>query len=158
MRMGCPHGSTGARIGSSARKRRHMWPGRSRSSSSRRPSSELRGPPGSGGEDCRGQRLDAVKRCESDTQAAFAGQVSAARSQPYYLDVTHPNANKGAVVTWMSSAMRIPAAQIATMGDQPNDVLMFAKCGLSIAVANASPEVQREATHVTTSNEEEGFA
>jgi len=91
--------------------------------------------------------LDAVKRCESDTQTAFAGQVSAARSQPYYLDVTHPSANKGAVVTWMSNAMRIPAEQIATMGDQPNDVLMFAKSGLSIAVANASPEVQREATH-----------
>jgi hypothetical protein len=54
--------------------------------------------------------------------------------------------------------MRIPVEQIATMGDQPNDVLMFAKSGLSIAVANASPEVQREATHVTTSNEEEGFA
>jgi Cof subfamily protein (haloacid dehalogenase superfamily) len=102
--------------------------------------------------------LDAVKRCESDTQKAFAQQVSAARSQPYYLDVTHPSANKGAVVTWMSNIMRIPTEQIATMGDQPNDVLMFAKSGLSIAVANASHEVQQEATHVTTSNQEEGFA
>jgi hypothetical protein len=35
---------------------------------------------------------------------------------------------------------------------------MFAKSGLSIAVANASHEVQQDATHVTTSNEEEGFA
>jgi len=35
---------------------------------------------------------------------------------------------------------------------------MFAKSGLSIAVANDSHEVQRDATHVTTSNEEEGFA
>lgn len=102
--------------------------------------------------------LDAVKHCESDTQKAFAQQVSAARSQPYYLDVTHPSANKGAVVTWMSNIMRIPTDQIATMGDQPNDVLMFAKSGLSIAVANASHEVQQEATHVTTSNQEEGFA
>jgi Cof subfamily protein (haloacid dehalogenase superfamily) len=102
--------------------------------------------------------LGAVKRCESDTRRAFAEQVSAARSQPYYLDVTHPSANKGAVVTWMSNAMHIPAGQIATMGDQPNDVLMFAKSGLSIAVANASHEVQQHATHVTTSNEEEGFA
>jgi Cof subfamily protein (haloacid dehalogenase superfamily) len=102
--------------------------------------------------------LDAVKRCEFDTQKAFAQQVSAARSQPYYLDVTHPSANKGAVVTWMSTVMHIPAEQIATMGDQPNDVLMFAKSGLSIAVANASQEVQHAATHVTTSNQEEGFA
>lgn len=102
--------------------------------------------------------LNAVARCESDTQQAFGRQVSAARSQPYYLDVTHPNANKGAVVTWMSNFMHIPADQIATMGDQPNDVLMFDKSGLSIAVANASHEVQQAATYVTTSNEEEGFA
>ncbi len=102
--------------------------------------------------------LDAVARCESDTQRAFGQQVSAARSQPYYLDVTHPSANKGAVVTWMSNYLHIPAGQIATIGDQPNDVLMFAKSGLSVAVANAGDEVQRDATHVTTSNEEEGFA
>jgi hydroxymethylpyrimidine pyrophosphatase-like HAD family hydrolase len=30
--------------------------------------------------------------------------------------------------------------------------------GLSIAMANASHEVQQDATHVTTSNEEDGFA
>ncbi len=102
--------------------------------------------------------LDAVARCESDTQRAFGQQVSAARSQPYYLDVTHPSANKGAVVGWMSNFLHIPAAQIATIGDQPNDVLMFARSGLSVAVANASQEVQDDATRVTTSNEEEGFA
>ncbi|MEP6946104.1 MAG: Cof-type HAD-IIB family hydrolase [Acidobacteriota bacterium] len=102
--------------------------------------------------------LDAVAHCESDVQNTFGQQVSAARSQPYYLDVTNPSANKGAVVTWMSDFMHIPADQIATMGDQPNDVLMFAKSGLSIAVANASREVQQAATCVTTSNEEEGFA
>jgi Cof subfamily protein (haloacid dehalogenase superfamily) len=102
--------------------------------------------------------LDAVARCESDTQRAFGRQVSAARSQPYYLDVTHPSANKGAVVAWMSNHLQIPAEQIATIGDQPNDVLMFARSGLSIAVANASREVQGDATQVTTSNEEEGFA
>ena len=102
--------------------------------------------------------LDAVARCESDTQRAFGRQVSAARSQPYYLDVTHPSANKGAVVAWLSSHLHIPADRIATIGDQPNDVLMFARSGLSIAVANASQEVQQDATHVTTSNEEEGFA
>lgn len=54
--------------------------------------------------------------------------------------------------------MNIPAGQIATIGDQPNDGLMFANSGLSLAMGNASHEAQREATHVTTSNEDEGFA
>jgi hydroxymethylpyrimidine pyrophosphatase-like HAD family hydrolase len=40
----------------------------------------------------------------------------------------------------------------------PNDVLMFARSGLSIAMGNADREVQRAARHVTASNEDEGFA
>jgi len=53
------------------------------------------------------------------------------------------------VVSWMSSHLGVPMAEIATIGDQPNDVLMFAlmfaRSGLSIAVANASPAVQQDA-------------
>ena len=48
--------------------------------------------------------------------------------------------------------------QIATIGDMPNDVPMLSVAGHSIAMGNASPEVQRVARHVTSSNEEEGFA
>jgi hypothetical protein len=40
----------------------------------------------------------------------------------------------------------------------PNDMLMFNVGGLSIAMGNASPEVKRAASYVTTSNTEEGFA
>jgi Cof subfamily protein (haloacid dehalogenase superfamily) len=102
--------------------------------------------------------LAAVQRCEKDAQDACGNQASAARSQPYYLDVTHPNANKGEVVLTMSKFLNIPIEQIATIGDMPNDVLMFRKSGVSIAMGNASPEVQKSATYVTSSNEQEGFA
>jgi Cof subfamily protein (haloacid dehalogenase superfamily) len=102
--------------------------------------------------------LEAVQRCEKDTQEACGDQASAARSQPYYLDVTHPKANKGEVVLAMSELLNTPVDQIATIGDMPNDVLMFRKSGISIAMGNASPEVQKAATYVTASNEEEGFA
>lgn len=105
-----------------------------------------------------GDNNDAVAACEADVQHECGNHVSAARSQPYYLDVTHPDANKGHVVTVLSETLSIPPAQIATIGDMPNDVLMFRKSGLSIAMGNASPEVQKQAQFVTTSNEEEGFA
>jgi Cof subfamily protein (haloacid dehalogenase superfamily) len=100
----------------------------------------------------------AVARCEADVQRDCGNHVSAARSQPYYLDVTHPDANKGHVVTVLSEVLSIPPERVATIGDMPNDVLMFEKSGLSIAMGNASPEVQRQARFVTSSNEEEGFA
>jgi Cof subfamily protein (haloacid dehalogenase superfamily) len=101
---------------------------------------------------------DRVARCETAVQQEFGAHASAARSQPHYLDVTHPTANKGVVVERMSHHYQIPLEQIATLGDQPNDVLMFARSGMSIAMGNASEEVQQQATHVTASNEDEGFA
>jgi Cof subfamily protein (haloacid dehalogenase superfamily) len=101
---------------------------------------------------------DRVAKCEKDVQQAGGSHISAARSQPYYLDVTHPQANKGGVVLAMARLLNIPAEEIATIGDMPNDVLMFEKSGVSIAMGNASPEVQASATYVTSSNEEEGFA
>jgi hypothetical protein len=102
--------------------------------------------------------LAAVAACETDCRAALQNSASAARSQPYYLDVTHPEATKGGVVTYLSHLLNIPPEQIATLGDMPNDVLMFEKSGLSIAMGNASPEVQAQANFVTASNQEEGFA
>jgi Cof subfamily protein (haloacid dehalogenase superfamily) len=102
--------------------------------------------------------LDAVAKCEAAARHQFGDHVSAARSQPYYLDVTHPEANKGGVVRRLSKDMNIPMSQIATIGDMPNDVLMFALSGLSIAMGNASAEVQRAARRVTESNQREGFA
>jgi Cof subfamily protein (haloacid dehalogenase superfamily) len=102
--------------------------------------------------------LAAVAACETDCREALSHSVSAARSQPYYLDVTHPDATKGGVVSYLSAHLNVPPEQIATLGDMPNDVLMFEKSGLSIAMGNASPEVQAQANFVTASNQEEGFA
>jgi Cof subfamily protein (haloacid dehalogenase superfamily) len=102
--------------------------------------------------------LEAVARCEKEVQVERGEHVSAARSQPYYLDVTHPRANKGEVITVLSDMLQVPTAHIATIGDMPNDVLMFKRSGVSIAMGNASPEVQHEARFVTSSNKEEGFA
>jgi Cof subfamily protein (haloacid dehalogenase superfamily) len=99
-----------------------------------------------------------VARCEKDAQDALGTGASAARSQPYYLDVTHPDANKGTVVTTLSKLLSVPASEIATIGDMPNDVLMFRRSGLSIAMGNASPDVQAQADLVTASYDDEGFA
>jgi Cof subfamily protein (haloacid dehalogenase superfamily) len=116
--------------------------------------------------------VERITRCEKDVQNAFKGQlncqagtgsdcderVSAATSQPYYLDVTHPRANKGGVVDRLSELLSIPRSEIATIGDMANDVPMFKRSGVSIAMGNASPEVQQQAQYVSTSYTEEGFA
>jgi len=52
----------------------------------------------------------------------------------------------------------VPASEIATIGDAQNDVAMFERSGLSIAMGNAEEGVKRSAQEVTTSNEDDGFA
>ena len=102
--------------------------------------------------------LAKVAACEKLAQQKLGDRASAARSQPYYLDVTHPQANKGAVVLTLAKLRNIKPEEIATIGDMPNDVLMFRKSGLSIAMGNASDEVKSQASEVTDSNQDEGFA
>jgi Cof subfamily protein (haloacid dehalogenase superfamily) len=102
--------------------------------------------------------FDAVDRASVAAREQFGDRVSASCSQPYYLDVTHPEANKGCVVRYLASRYDIPTEAVATIGDMPNDVLMFAHSGLSVAMGNAGREVQRAARRVTASNDEDGFA
>jgi Cof subfamily protein (haloacid dehalogenase superfamily) len=101
---------------------------------------------------------DLLARCERDLQAALGSEASASRSQPYYLDVTHPMANKGVAVTRLAALMGVPMAEVAVIGDNHNDVGMFAQGGFSIAMGNAEPDVQAHARVVTGSNDHEGFA
>ena len=101
---------------------------------------------------------DAVQKAAAAVRERFGDHVSASRSLPYYADVTHPQANKGEVVRYLSKRYQIPAEEIATIGAGPNDVLMFARSGLSIAMGNADRDVQRAARCVTTTNEDDGFA
>jgi Cof subfamily protein (haloacid dehalogenase superfamily) len=102
--------------------------------------------------------LEKVALCELTVQEALGGGASAARSQPYYLDVTSAKATKGEVVRTLARRLDISPAEIASIGDQPNDTLMFKVSGFSVAMGNASSAVKAVASAVTDSNEDEGFA
>jgi hypothetical protein len=99
-----------------------------------------------------------VQKAETEIGGELDGKASVARSQPYYLDITNTNANKAAVVRYHASRLGIPTSEIATIGDMPNDVLMFRVSGLSIAMGNASDEVKAKASVATDSYNDEGFA
>lgn len=101
---------------------------------------------------------DAVKRAESELDNLHGIAISATRSSNYYLDVTHADANKGAVILTLSKMLDIPAERIATIGDMQTDALMFRQSGVSIAMGNATDDVKAQAIYVTKSNTEDGFA
>ena len=104
------------------------------------------------------KNFDALEQCEHNVHAALDDSACVARSQPYYLDITHPLANKGVALSELAKLLGIPLTEVAVVGDGRNDVAMFERSGLSIAMGNACPEVQRKADFVTDSNREDGFA
>lgn len=99
-----------------------------------------------------------LQRCEAAMKAAIGTQATAVRSQSYYLDVTPPGHDKGTFVQAMAKRLGISTDAVATIGDMQNDLAMFESSGLSIAMGNATDDVKKQATDVTTSNENEGFA
>ncbi len=101
---------------------------------------------------------DLIAKVQQDLQDRFGDRIGASRSQPYYVDVTHPQANKGGVVAWLATHYGIDPSEIATIGDMPNDVSMFTPSGLSIAMGQAEDEVKAAADRVTAANTDEGFA
>jgi Cof subfamily protein (haloacid dehalogenase superfamily) len=101
---------------------------------------------------------DAIAAATRAATEKFGDQVEAAASQPYYLDVTHKQANKGEVARYLARRYELEPEEIATIGDQPNDILMFEHSGLSIAMGNADPEAKKAAWQTTRSNEDDGFA
>ena len=102
--------------------------------------------------------FDLLEQCERDVRVALSSNAFVALWQRYYLDITHPLANKGVALTEIAKLLGIPLAEIAVIGDGSNDVAMFEQSGLSIAMGNASPHVKRKADFVTDSNSDDGFA
>jgi Cof subfamily protein (haloacid dehalogenase superfamily) len=95
---------------------------------------------------------------ETETQALLGAHANARRSQTYYLDVTNAQADKGHAVRALCARIGAPEAETAVIGDQDNDLAMFAVAGLSIAMGQGTDEVRAGADFVTTANTEDGFA
>jgi Cof subfamily protein (haloacid dehalogenase superfamily) len=99
-----------------------------------------------------------LQRCEAAMKEAIGHEATAVRSQTYYLDVTPPGHDKGSFVAALAKRLGIPVSAVATIGDMENDLPMFANSGISFAMGNAADKVKQQATHVTDSNEHDGFA
>jgi Cof subfamily protein (haloacid dehalogenase superfamily) len=97
-------------------------------------------------------------KVEGEAKAAAGGRATIARSQAYFLDVTAVKANKGDGITALARAYGIALDEVAVIGDQANDLPMFAKAGLSVAMGQAPDAVKAAADTVTASNDEDGVA
>lgn len=98
-------------------------------------------------------KIDAVK-------AALHGKwpLTIASSHPNNVEITSPEANKGAALLRYQKLTNIHFDEIFAFGDGGNDVEQFKVATTSIAMANAPAPIQEYADIITKSNDDNGFA
>jgi Cof subfamily protein (haloacid dehalogenase superfamily) len=97
-------------------------------------------------------------RLEEQAKSMIGQSATIARSHAYYLDITHRLANKGDGIAALAQAFGVELTQVAALGDMTNDLPMFARAGLSVAMGQAPACVLNAANAIATTNEEGGVA
>jgi Cof subfamily protein (haloacid dehalogenase superfamily) len=99
-----------------------------------------------------------LDRIERELREALGSEADVERSQTYYVDVTHPLANKGHAVKALARLTGVPVERAVVIGDMPNDIAMFRVAGFAIAMGQAPEPVKAAAAAVTAADTADGFA
>ena len=91
-----------------------------------------------------------------ELRALFGTEAHIVKSKTTYLEVTHPEANKGSALLHLANELGIHRSEIIGLGDNHNDLDLIATAGLGIAMGNAVKELKDIADYVTLTNNEEG--
>ena len=89
-----------------------------------------------------------VKHLEGELKVKVSGEC--------WVDVSHPNANKGYALNILQQKLKISPAETLVFGDYNNDLEMLALSEFSFAMANAHPNVIKAAKYQTLSNDAMG--
>ena len=99
-----------------------------------------------------------LRRLEERAKEMYGARATIARPQPDHLDITHRLANKGDGIAALARAFGVELAQVAALGDMANDLPMFARAGLAVAMGQAPACVRTAASHTAATNEQSGVA
>ncbi|MEN9224366.1 MAG: Cof-type HAD-IIB family hydrolase [Thermostichus sp. HHBFW_bins_43] len=84
-------------------------------------------------------------------------QLYLTRSEPIFLEATHPAVNKGNAVRFLAEeVLGLSADQVMAIGDSDNDIEMIQYAGIGVAMGNASAALLPHADWVAPSVDQDG--
>jgi|TARA_B110000971_G_C19978966_1_gene486416 Cof subfamily protein (haloacid dehalogenase superfamily) len=86
----------------------------------------------------------------------LANEVKIKISGPNWVDLSHPNANKGFALNVLQKYLGVAPEQTMVFGDYFNDLEMMEQAHFSYAMANAHPKILEIANYKTLSNSKFG--
>lgn len=91
-----------------------------------------------------------------DAFSASSDAVDVSCGEPLNLEITKKGICKGWALERLVDMLDMDLGEVMVIGDSSNDVSMFERAGLAVAVANAMPEATRASDVVTVSCSEGG--
>ena len=96
---------------------------------------------------------------QRDVLNRFGDTLTAMFSCDEYLEIFDKTAGKGSAVRFVCDQLHIPPQDTVAAGDAENDISMLKAAGIGVAMANAAPEVKRNADFITRQdNDHDGLA
>ncbi len=92
-----------------------------------------------------------------ELEKRFSG-VAISYALPHNVEINHENGHKGGALQKLCDHLGCGMENVMSFGDGVNDLTMLQMAGLSVAMANAEPEVKAAARFVTGSCDESGVA
>lgn len=102
------------------------------------------------------EKPEMIDVLQEELKALFGNRAHIAKSKPHFLEVTHPEANKGLALLHLAKTLGINQSEIIGIGDNHNDKELIVTAGLGVAMGNAVKEMKDIADFVSLSNNEEG--
>ncbi|MGA3270198.1 Cof-type HAD-IIB family hydrolase [Lactiplantibacillus pentosus] len=102
-----------------------------------------------------GPQLDAV---EDLVKTTFGDELYVVRAATNFLELMHTGVNKGQAVQDLAAELQIQADEVMALGDERNDLPMFAFAGTAVAMGNGSAVAKEHADAVTATNDADGVA
>ncbi len=87
----------------------------------------------------------------------YLGRLTIVRSHKNYMEITDPNATKGAALNFLKDYWGIKKDEILASGDQDNDYEMLKNAGIKIAMGNASEKLKQIADYICPTVKQDGI-
>lgn len=84
--------------------------------------------------------------------------INVMRSKETYLEIMAPGSSKGLALQAMTKQLGLDMSQVMAFGNSQNDVDMLEMAGVSVAVANAEPNIKDIAQIIGDTNNDDGVA
>jgi Cof subfamily protein (haloacid dehalogenase superfamily) len=101
---------------------------------------------------------DAIGAIWRAVEEHFPGKLYIAQSKAHYLEMAHPDVNKGRALAFLADKLGIARDEVMAVGDSINDLDMIQYAGWGVAMGNARESVKAVAQAVTLRNDEDGVA